>query len=300
MRFFNLVIAIYFSNLFCNLHAQTYELDAVNKKDTINFIDNLGKKQGKWVLYGKHKPNQCYAPIQIAETGRYQENRKTGEWLEYFCNGNPKAKVNFINGRQDGLAVLYFENGKVKEEGNWKNNRWVGAYKLYYENGQMQHDFNYSIAGKREGLSNYYHSNGQLAVQGVFKDGKESGLFKEWTDTGKLKAEKSYEGGTVNLASIKWYENAETPSKNEALAMAPAISLKATEKPNEAQALSLPTVLNGQHTLYNKSKQIAKAGLFKDSRLMEGKVYIYDDNGILKRVAVYKKGEYVGDAPTEN
>lgn len=280
--------------------AQTYELDPVSRKDTINFTDNLGKKQGKWVLYGKHKPNQCYSLTQVAETGRYQENRKTGEWLEYFCNGNPKNKVTFINGRQDGRAVVFYESGKIKEEGNWKNNRWVGAYKCYYDNGQLQHDFNYSVAGKREGMSNYYHPNGQLAVQGVFKEGKESGLFKEWTETGKLKAEKVFDGGSVDMASIKIYENADSPKKNEALALAPSISLKATEKPNEAEASAGPTILNGQHTLYNKSKQVAKSGNFKDNRLMDGKAYIYDENGILKRIAVYKNGEYVGDAPAEN
>ena len=29
------------------------------------------------------------------------------------------------------------------------------------------------------------------------------------------------------------------------------------------------------------------------------KRYIYDDNGILQRISVYKNGLYVGDAPVE-
>jgi hypothetical protein len=33
---------------------------------------------------------------------------------------------------------------------------------------------------------------------------------------------------------------------------------------------------------------------------MEGKGYIYDKNGILMRITVYKKGVYAGDAPIEN
>jgi antitoxin component YwqK of YwqJK toxin-antitoxin module len=32
---------------------------------------------------------------------------------------------------------------------------------------------------------------------------------------------------------------------------------------------------------------------------MEGKAYIYDENGILTRVAVYKNGVYVGDTQAE-
>ena len=59
-------------------------------------------------------------------------------------------------------------------------------------------------------------------------------------------------------------------------------------------------VLNGKQTLYNKSKQITKDGWFKDNRFMEGKAFIYNDNGILTQIAVYKNGIYVGDAPIEN
>ena len=33
---------------------------------------------------------------------------------------------------------------------------------------------------------------------------------------------------------------------------------------------------------------------------MDGKAYIYDDNGILIRIAVYKNGIYVGDTQVEN
>ena len=43
-----------------------------------------------------------------------------------------------------------------------------------------------------------------------------------------------------------------------------------------------------------------KDGDFKDNRLMQGKNYIYDDNGILKRIEIYKNGGYVGDAQIED
>ena len=59
-------------------------------------------------------------------------------------------------------------------------------------------------------------------------------------------------------------------------------------------------VLNGQNITYNKNKQITKDGVFKDNRLMDGKSYIYDSNGLLQRISVYKNGFYVGDAPMEN
>ena len=281
--------------------SQSFELD-LNGKDTINKIDIAGKKQAKWILRGKHKPGTCYQPDQKIEEGKYTDNRKTGSWIEYFCNGNMKNKLTFVNGRPDGYAIMYHENGKISEEGNWKVNKWVGNYKLYYDNGQVQHEFLFSPAGKRDGPQKYFFDNGQVAIEGTFANGKESGLIKEFYENGDIKAEKNYAEGAVDVASIKEFQpkkplavKKEDPAEN-----APKIMLKPDEKPNEAVGKKGPIILNGQATLYNKSKQITKDGIFKDNRLIDGKAYIYDENGILTRVAVYKGGVYIGDTQVEN
>src|SRR3954469_21078361 len=104
------------------MHGQTWELLG---PDTINKVDAEGKKQAKWVLLGKHKPGTCYQPDQKAEEGKYTDNKKTDKWLEYYCNGNMKNQLTFVNGRPDGYAKMFHENGKICEEGVWKNNRWV-------------------------------------------------------------------------------------------------------------------------------------------------------------------------------
>ena len=260
--------------------SQSYEMGT--KGDTINLIDILGKKQGKWIIKGKHKPGTCFTAEQKVEEGKYTDNRKIGKWLEFYCNGNMKNQLTFQNGRPDGYAIMYHESGKILEEGNWKNNRWTGPYKLYYENGQAQHEFNFNASGKREGPVRYYHPNGQVAIEGNFVNGKEAGLIKEYHENGDLKAEKTYNDGAVDVASIKEYD----PKKPD-------------EKPNGANSKG-PMVLNGQNITYNKLKLITKDGIFKDNRLMDGKAYIYDDNGILQRISMYRNGIYVGDTPIEN
>ncbi len=270
--------------------------------DTINVIDVNGKKQGKWVLMGKHKPGTCYAPTAKIEEGKYADNRKIGIWVEYYCNNNMKNKLTFTNGRPDGYAIMYHENGKISEEGNWKMNRWVGNYKLYYDNGQVQHEFVFSPAGKREGAQKYYYDNGQVAIEGNFANGKESGLIKEYHENGDIKAEKNYAEGNVDVESIKIYEPKKPlPKKSDIPAEnAPKLVVAKDETPNEANKKpSGPMVLNGQHTLYNKNKQITKDGVFKDNNFIEGKAYFYNENGILTRVAVYRNGMYVGDTQAE-
>ncbi len=298
MKKFTLILFLIVYSL-SNAQSQSYEMAG---KDTINLTDAVGKKQGKWIIRGKHKPGTCYTAEQKVEEGKYQENRKTGVWIEYYCNSNMKNKLTFINGRPDGYAIMYHENGKISEEGNWKANRWVGNYKLYHENGQVQHEFAFSAAGKRDGPQKYYYDNGQVAVEGNFANGKESGLIKEYYENGDTKAEKNFADGNVDVASIKEFQpkkplivKSDDPAEN-----APKIKVEKDEKPNEAVAAKGPIILNGQHTLYNRNKQITKDGVFKDNRLMEGKAFIYDENGILQRVSVYKNGQYVGDTQIEN
>ena len=114
--------------------AQSYELVT---KDTINLTDANGKKQGKWILFGRHQPNSAYEPNQKMSEGMYKDNRKTGVWIDYFPTGNIKNNITFVDGRPHGSCNLYFWDGKIKEEGTWLNNRWVGHYKYTFENGDV-------------------------------------------------------------------------------------------------------------------------------------------------------------------
>ncbi len=280
--------------------SQSYEFAGPTGKDTINLIDALGKKQGKWILKGKHKPGSCYAVDQKAEEGKYTDNKKIGKWLEYYCNGNMKNQLTFQSGRPDGYAIMYHENGKISEEGNWKNNRWTGAYKLYYENGQVQHQFVFNPSGKREGPQVYFHENGQVAIEGNFANGKEAGVIKEFHENGDLKAEKTFNDGAVDVASIKEFEPKKpiVKIKDAPIDNAPKLAVVKPDEKLNNKPINGP--LNGQNTTYNRNKQIAKDGVFSNNRLMDGKEHIYDENGILMRIAKYRGGIYIGDTPIEN
>lgn len=282
--------------IFCGIgRAQSFEL---NGKDTINKIDVEGKRQGYWKVVGRIKKLPEYKDDQLVEEGKYTDNKKGGKWKEYYANGNIKNVITFENNRPSGYAVMYHENGKISEEGLWKNNRWVGEYKLYYENGQVQQEFKFNPSGKREGEQKYYYENGQVMIEGNWQEGKESGVLKEYYETGDLKAEKAFNGGALDPAATKTYEPKKPIVEEPApVKEAPKIIVKADEKPN------IPTqVFNGegQWTLYNKNKQVSKDGIFHSGRLINGKVYNYNADGILSRIAVYKDGNYVGDAVIED
>ena len=137
------------------------------------------------------------------------------------------------------------------------------------------------------------------------KNGKEAGQIKEYHETGDIKAIKTFNNGDVDVATIKTFDaKKEVAKKDDAAKFAPSKSLTEIKKEEIASTgvgtnKSGVASINGQHILYNKNKQVSKNGTFKDNRLMEGKAYIYDDNGLLNRVAIYKDGIYVGDGTVE-
>jgi antitoxin component YwqK of YwqJK toxin-antitoxin module len=277
--------------------SQSFELDPVTKKDTINLIDFKGMKQGRWIVYGKSHPDTCYARTSKVEEGQYGDNRKKGIWTSYFCSGNIYKKITFQNGRPDGYAIFFHENGKTAEEGTWKANKWLGSYKNYYDNGQVQQEFTFNQAGKREGAQKYFYKDGTPQIEGNWNNGKENGLVTEYHPDGSVKKTVNYANGNADVASIKEFK----PKKEVAQATETVSTKKVTATKEEAVASesSKPTFLNGYHLLYNKDRQKTKEGTFKDNRLMDGKNYIYDRNGMLETIEIYKNGVFVGTTQAE-
>jgi antitoxin component YwqK of YwqJK toxin-antitoxin module len=269
----------------------------INGKDTTNFTDLAGKKQGKWIITGKMAAKSEYKDDQKVEEGKYIDSKKTGIWKEYYPNENLKSAITYDNNRPNGYAKMYHDNGKIKEEGMWKNNRWVGDYKLYYDNGQVQQAFSFDATGKRAGKQTYFYENGQTMIEGNWDGGKEAGVVTEYYDNGDKKSEKNFNGGVIDPASSKTYEPKKPLAKAtpEVKVAAPPIIADVKEKPN----LKTPFNGEGYWKLYNVNKQVSKDGTFSKNRLVDGKVYFYSSDGILNRIAVYKDGKYVGDAVIE-
>jgi len=296
-----------------NFKAQNY---FVYQYDTINKIDPIGKKQGKWIVFGQTKPGTCYKEEQKLEEGIYRNNRKTGVWIEYYCNGNMKNKLTFVDGRPDGEAIIYHENGKVSETGTWKTNRWSGTYKTYDNLGTLLCDFIFDTKGKRQpgswqinekeygdrfhiswfhkltaadslpdtlnGFYSLYNKNKRISKEGFFFENKLiKGRIYIYDEDGILKSIRIYEHGIFMADGLLHGNNDGN--------LLPYTDDKVNDK----------LILNGKHTLYNKNKQITKDGEFHENRFMNGKAYFYNEKQELTRVAVYKNGIYVGDTSIE-
>ena len=255
-----------------------------NTGDSINVRDANNQKQGWWKVYNTDGKYKGYENGQLVEEGEYVNNRKTGVWTKYYPNGNKKHELTFANNIANGYAKIYYRNGQLQEEGIWKMNRWSGQYKYYYPDGTMKYDWNYNASGKREGEQKYFHENGVLQYLGSWKNGNENGELVEYHEDGSIKAKRFFEGGkiepskTVNLPAGKEFdENAKLYSG----------------KPKPKQ-IAKGEFVDGYNKLMNADGTVSKEGVFKDKKLIDGKVYVYE-NGQLVSTVVYQGGKKIGE-----
>jgi antitoxin component YwqK of YwqJK toxin-antitoxin module len=264
--------------------------------DSLNIVDASGKRQGPWTLYGRDKKDPAYAPDAKWQEGRYKDSQKVGVWTEYYPTGSKKSELTFVNNRPNGHAVMYNENGKKSEEGTWVGTRWVGDYKLYYDDGTPRQSFNYSQLGQREGTQTYIHPNGKVAITVDMKGGKEQGWKKEYDENGNLIRETFFADGVIDPSKTKTYD---TPA-----AKAPEKAPEELEHKQESKVVSDPNfkpnkgVFNGEGDwILYKNGQITMKGNFHQKKLVNGEERIYNNNGLLQQIKIYKDGKYVGDGP---
>lgn len=72
----------------------------VTLKSQLNNIDANGKRQGKWIIYGKMSGNAAYGPTDKVEEGNYIDDKKEGLWKEYNPNESLKREVYYKDGKE--------------------------------------------------------------------------------------------------------------------------------------------------------------------------------------------------------
>ncbi|MDZ4750984.1 MAG: toxin-antitoxin system YwqK family antitoxin [Flavobacteriales bacterium] len=257
-----------------------------------NRIDNNGMRQGYWVIKGQMLNDASYKPDATVEEGNYKDNRKEGVWRKFWPNGNLRSEITFEMGRPYGAYKVFYENSKIEEMGNWIDSKNIGAFKRWYSNGNPQQDFTFDSDGKRDGWQKYYHETGKTALELQVENGQESGICKRYNEDGILQEERKFNNGVVPPSGITTYkpavaEIAAADTYNKDLG-------KTSVKSEDSTNAALKFKPNGHNELYDNSGNLSQSGLFKEGRLWEGKLYRYNNNGILIRIEVYSQGKYIG------
>lgn len=288
-------VCLIFLSMGLSVQGQSF---ALNGTDTINKIDISRKRQGYWMIKAKPPKFRDYPVGNLVEEGTYKNSRKEGLWKKYFPSTKLKSEITYRGSRPFGKYTLYYENGNIEEGGNWERTKNTGEFKRYHKNGKIAQSFTFTPSGKRSGKQVYYHPNGKVRLEGTWNEGLETGEQKEYYENGDVMSVKKFNGGEMDPASFETYAP-KTPVKTPVEKMVSAskdvkITASKAEKPNQGGFDG-----NGYKKLFNRNKQIAKDGVFKNYRLIDGKYYKYDENGILFQIMIFKDGRYIGNGVIE-
>jgi antitoxin component YwqK of YwqJK toxin-antitoxin module len=258
-----------------------------SQSDTLNQIDSTGLKQGHWVFLGADKPNKGLCDTCIYEEGRYVNDRKEGEWIRYHKDGlTPKLIGEYKRGRPNGLYTKYYASGDLRESGNFERGKYQGIHRRYFESGCLEYEeFNDSIGQDGD---EYYYYNNCVAVSDIIR-GQIELMHIHDTVTGESTKYRYYRDGDVREIIIYSKDgrvkSQETSTRTDAIHCGPGNRRVRKEMLEKDQ--------------YYPDGSIRYEGEFRDGKLVNGRHYVYDADGILLKVEVFKKGRYHSDGQVE-
>lgn len=288
----NLILCLFFTGFLSEISLSAIPRDAsFGQQDKVNQRSADGKKQGKWIYYGKDRPSEGFPPNGKIEEGEYRDDRREGTWIKYHHDGvTPKLKGEYVNNRPNGRYVRYHMNGRIKETGNYVSSRYNDSLKRFHENGQVEYEAIYNPQGQEHGKVKYYYPNGQVEFEYTSVNGIASGKATRYYENGDVKEIIEYNtDGSLRSSLQKEMESPTVKIKDPA---ASAETAPKIQKPIVKGGKFQP---NGYNKVYNTGDEIWQDGDFKDGRLFNGKVYVYDRDGILLKVKIFKNGVYHSD-----
>lgn len=293
MKFYSKIFALTLSSLFLVSLTTLAQGDDTNKT-----VD--GKKEGQWVIFAKMRNVKGYQPEDKFEEGKYKTDRKTGVWTRFYASGNKKSEITFANGRPSGDYTTYYdEEGKVEEQGAWKGRKNVGKFVRKYPNGQIARECNFNEKGKSDGKQVYYTKEGVEELVFTTSNGVETGTaIRRWPN-GNIKEVITYDNdGTV--AQIEKTERVDPPLVVEEPKGKDSEKVKGGSSNQDGVEQSHDfKIPDGERKIYNNNKDIWMDGEFKNGRLWNGKLYIYDEDGLIEKIEIYKGGKFAGTGVLE-
>ncbi len=112
-----------------------------------------------------------YHSNQIIKTkGLLVNEKKEGQWVEYYTDGQIAELTNWKNGLLDSVQLRYHRNGIIKERAYVKEGEFVGYITLYYDNGVRKGRTLYEN-GKAIPPYQFFDAEGNMIKSGPYKSG---------------------------------------------------------------------------------------------------------------------------------
>ncbi|MDG2331835.1 MAG: hypothetical protein P8M05_09605 [Flavobacteriales bacterium] len=264
----------------------------------VNLLNEKGRKTGTWVIFGKDKNIKGYLPEDIYETGKFVDGRKDSLWIRYYASGNKMSEITYKGGRPNGPYTTYHDKeGAVEEEGNQSGQRLVGKHVRKNIDGQVLMEKNYNDKGLSEGPQAYYHDNGTPELVWTKKNGVNNGTATRYFKNGDVKEVTEYgEDGVVtnSVKSERVNPPFDDPTPVVLQKLAPKIPT-GTHIQINGEKIAAVTIPPGKQKIFLEGGDILYDGFFEKGEFKEGEFYVYDEDGLIHHIEVYKDFRFVAN-----
>lgn len=276
------------------------------KNDTLNRIDANGERIGWWIFDLDNNPVENPKALKTRE-GRFVKGRKYGAWISYHEDGKtPRLIGEYADNRPSGSFIRFDKSGKITQAGAVPRKIPVSQF-LMSRNSVFSCKL---LFADREPIA------GQVFfTNNVFMKGYATRFWMEkmiQTETVQA-SEVSYDWLNENYTHLMTnYLALRSPVKEQLKRLEEKQLVDLTPASRENSDRKLPYYYppavndpimapgtsfrsNGINKLFTKHSEIWIDGYFRNGKLESGKVFVYDRDGILLKVRVYKEGVYYAD-----
>jgi len=116
---------------------------------------------------------------------------RNGSFKIYSEDGRFVKKLNYHNGKLQGLVTIMLDNKKVLE-GYFENNKKTDMWTTYFASGQKSSQGAY-LEGEKIGTWRFYHTNGKLCRLVNYRNGEVNGNWTFYNENGDLIEHDNYD-----------------------------------------------------------------------------------------------------------
>lgn len=189
-----------------------YRYNNLISRQSINRIDNSGKKIGKWVdIYDNGKVKSEINYQNGLPNGNFKEFSPTGKILKIEKFENGKLIDEKVANKYDTLEVKslrqekeFYSNGKIKSIKTYKDSLLYGLQLYYKTDGEIEKAEIYDelsqkiaegivdILNKKQGKWSFFYDNEKIKSEGNFIDDLKSGEWNYYYEDGSIFEQGTY------------------------------------------------------------------------------------------------------------
>ncbi len=259
-------------------------------KININQLNASGERVGFWVLDEQNNPVSSKNENKSKE-GYYFNGRKEGVWILFHKNtSSPRVIGEFSDNRPKGIFFRFDLNGDMIQAGATRKDllfqpmiiATTAAFdcKINFKNKEM-------VAGQV-----FFHKSKWFTNRNSFQfweerefnstKSKDAKIDFSWLNTNYGKIESAFVASR-KLSAKKEVTEEEVIVGNGPVVKSPKMLNGGVFHPN------------GWNKVYNFQDEIWIDGKFKNAQLWDGKEFIYDTDGVLMKVKVFKNGKFISN-----